>query len=339
MHNSWDTLVIFLAVLFTISLLFLAGYYFYNLNVVKYTKKRTELSNKAECAKINRAIQRRNNTDFMWADFQRIKMIGSFFFLFFVFFIMLTLVTTSTLGEVLSIIFAILTLFFAIYYGFFAYQSFKNFESKAKARLGEFEKKIEEGIKKEISFDGDKIQHFSNDDEEFDTQPQIFSFPIEVTKIDFPPFEKNAAKKPIISTRKLEFLVLSREYFSICKGAGKFDLLNPKQAPVPKKCAEVPGATGECHEYYYSQMQNVQYDDKEECIRIIYYGEIDDVTFACKKNAGNRKPAMKALKEKLRLTERQKLQKIQEHKDYEMIKEKRIQEKKKISEEKESKEE
>ena len=336
MRNSWDILVIFLAVLFFISLLFLAGYYFYNSTSAKYTKKRAEISNKSECAKVNRAIQHRNNTDFMWADFQRIKMIGSFFFLFFIFFIMLTLVTTSTLGEVLSIIFAILTLFLAIYYGFFAYHSFKNFESKAKERLSVFEKKIEEGIRKEISFDGDKIQHFSNDDEEFDTQPQIFSFPIEVTKINFPPFEKNKKNHKIISTRKLEFLVLSREYFSICKGAGKFDLLNPKQAPVPKKCAEVPGATGECHEYYYSQMQNVQYDDKEECIRIIYYGDIDDVTFACKKNAGNRKPAMKALKEKLRLTERQKLQKIQEHKDYEMIKEKRLQQKELID--KESKE-
>jgi len=117
---------------------------------------------------------------------------------------------------------------------------------------------------------------------------------------------------------------LSREYFSICKNSSTFDLLNPKRANEKKKCAEVAGSSGECHEYYYSQMQNVQYDAKNECIRIIYSADSghEDVTFPCKKPSA--KAPLKALKEKLRLTERQKLQKILEHKNYEDIKDKRV---------------
>jgi len=72
-------------------------------------------------------------------------------------------------------------------------------------------------------------------------------------------------------------------------------------------------------------MQNVQYDTTNACIRIIYNADSghEDVTFPCKKPVA--KAPLKALKEKLRLTERQKLQKVQEHKSYEDIKDKRVQ--------------
>jgi hypothetical protein len=90
-----------------------------------------------------------------------------------------------------------------------------------------------------------------------------------------------------------------------------------------KQCAEISGKAGECHEHYYSQMRNVEYDNAKECIRIIYYDERDDVEFPCKKLAPNRKPAMKALQEKLRLTERQRLHKIDEHEKFEKIQERR----------------
>ena len=316
-------ILLFLTVLFGVSILILVFYYYYSLNRAKLNKKKTERSNNTECRKANRLIQKRNNTDFLWADFTRVKTFVGFFTLFAIFFVLFTLVSTSSFGQFFGIIGFLVTVGISIYSGLFAYKSYLEFENKAKARLTTFENKIQAAIEKEISFDGDNIQHFSNVDDEFDTKPQIFSFPINVSKINFPPFEKNAGKKPIISTRKLEFLVLSREYFSICQGASTFNLLQPAQAGVPKKCAETAGGTGECHEYYYSQMQNVQYDNTEECIRIIYYGDIPDVTFACKKAAGNRKKAMTALKEKLRLTERQKLNKMQEHKSYEDIREKR----------------
>jgi len=177
-------------------------------------------------------------------------------------------------------------------------------------------------VEQEISFEGDNIQRFAANDPEFHTKPQIFTFATGVKKFKFPPLEDNPKKQPVVSQQKLEFLILSREYFSICKGATPFDLLNPKRGPVPKKCVELQLA-GECHEYYYSQMQNVQYDGKKECIRIIYNNGHPDVEFPCKKIAPNRKKAMKALKEKLRLTERQKLKKVEEHRHYEELKCKR----------------
>jgi len=289
----------------------------------KFTKKKTELNNNSACKKALSEHKRRLYTDYFWSDSSRF----SWILLFLVFFILLTLAlaykTTglfSIVNLVISLIFLIITLFFLL----FAYKSYKAFPAKAAERLKTFEAQVDKAIQKEISFEGDNIQSFSDGDEAFDTRPKVFAFPTGITKIAFPPFEKNAKKHPIIATKKIEFLILSREYFSICKGAATFDLLNPKRAPVAKQCAETPGSAGECNEHYYSQMKNVEYDGAKECIRIIYYDESDDVEFTCKKAAPNRKPAMKALKEKLRLTERQRLHKINEHEKYEEIKDRRI---------------
>jgi hypothetical protein len=290
---------------------------------VKFDKKKTELTNQAACNKALREHRKRLWTDYFWADAKRFAWI----MLFFVFFITLGLAigykTTDTL-QIVSFIFSFVIFLSTLYFLNFARKSYKAFPGIASAKLKAYEEQVEEAIKKEISFNGDRIQIFSDEDEEFDTTPQIFSFPVGITKVPFPPFEKNAKKQPIINTKKLEFLVLSREYFSICKNASTFNLLDPKRGPAPKKCAELPGSAGECHEHYYSQMRNVEYDAKKECIRIIYYDERDDVEFPCKKAAPNRKPAMKALKEKLRLTERQRLRKIDEHEKYEEIKNRRV---------------
>ncbi len=106
--------------------------------------------------------------------------------------------------------------------------------NSAKEKLDSFERDIREGIKREITFEGDNIQKFSNRDDEFDTEPQIFEFPVNIEKFDYPLFERNPMKKPVIKSRKLEFLILSREYFSICKGATPFNLLEPKRAPMLK---------------------------------------------------------------------------------------------------------
>jgi uncharacterized membrane protein len=282
---------------------------------IKYSKKKTEVTNNAGCKKAMREQAIRNYTDYFWSDKERFTWIS----IFLIFFILLGLSIGNYFGILFSIVMAVVSAFFLI----FAYRSYKAFPEKAAKKLKEFEETIRNAVEKEVSFDGDNIQHFSDEDNEFDTKPQIFSFPTNVTKISYPPFETRAPKQTIIATRKLEFLVLSREYFSICKSASEFNLLNPKRAGAPKKCAELPAGTGECHEYYYSQMRNVQYDDKEQCIKIIYRDHEDDVCFPCKKADPNRKKAMKALKEKLRLTERQKLGKIAEHKHYEDLKDKR----------------
>lgn len=298
----------------TLFLVILSALFLVFLNYItqqKLNKKKTEFSNNAGCRQALKAHRRRLYTDYFWSDYMR--------------FAWVMLILTLLIGICLAIahlITFIIALFLAVLGYFFirfSMKSYKEFEEKAKTRLSQFESEVEADIRNEISFKGDNIQIFSEGDSGFDTNPLIFSFPTKVSKIAFPPLEKNAKKHSIVSTRKLEFLILSREYFSICKNASTFNLLEPDRAGPPKKCAELPGKGGECHEHYYSQMRNVEYDNKEECIRIIYYDERDDVEFPCKKMAPNRKPAMKALQEKLRLTERQKLKKIDEHEKYEKI--------------------
>jgi len=303
-------------ILISLLLVILLGYVlYYNLN--KTIKDRYAAKTKEQdCAKEKAKIDQRNRTDYFWKE----HMTFSWIILFLLFSIFFGFATKNIFG----IIFSILAIVIFIYFMKFAITSYKSFEEKAKKRIDDFEAQVRASIDSEISFNGDNIQTFTNEDEKFDTNVQKFEFPTAITKIPFPPLEKNAKKHKIISTRKLEFLVLSREYFSICKNTATFNLLEPK---LDAKCMEAKGSGGECNEYYYSQMQNVQYDNKEECIRIIYNTDTghEDVTFSCKKAAPNRKPAMKALKEKLRLTERQKLHKIDEHKKYEEIMEKRKQ--------------
>ncbi len=282
----------------------------------KIGKKRTELSNKAECQKILNAHRKRLYTDYFWSNHMRFAWI----MLFLLFFIISGIIINTIFTLILSLLLTIATVYFIM----FAIKSYKAFPQKAAQALKKFEEEVEAAVKAEISFDADNIQLFSSRDEAFHTEPEIFSFPTQVTKIQFPPYETQPAKQPIIATRKLEFLILSREYFSICKNAATFNLLNPNRAPIAKKCVELPGTAGECQEYYYSQIRNVFYDDKDESIHIIYnHSELEDIKFPCKKNAPNRKPAMKALKGKLRLTERQRLHKIDEHEKFEEILERR----------------
>lgn len=234
-----------------------------------------------------------------------------------IFFITLGIVVNHTAGLLLSIIVA----FAFVAFLWWSRQSYLQFPQKAKEQLDAFEKVIVASIANEISFKGDNIQSFSHEDSEFDTSPKIFSFPVGVSKIPtYPLFEKNPKKHTIISTKKLEFLILSREYLSICKGATAFNLLNPARGDITKKCAEIKGA-GECHEFYYSLIKNVKYEDN--AIKIIFHNNDDDALFPCPKAAPNLKPAMKALQEKLRLTERQRLRKIEEQQNYETLKDKR----------------
>jgi len=272
--------------------------------------KKATLTNAQECRKKEYKELFDNWYYFFWSNPMRFLWISIF-----VIFLILLGIAFGTFGWVLASVF--FTLLY-IPFGIFAWKSYHWFPIEAKKRLDEFEKAIVDGIRKECSFDGDNIQIFSNKDNEFNTDQQIFTFPVNVTKFDYPLFETRPPKKTVFKTKKLEFLILSREYFSICKGAHEFNLLNPPKAPMAKKCAYLKAA-GECNEYYYSQMQNVEYDGK--AIHIIYSTGTPDVVFPCKK--GTQGPTMKALKDKLRLTERQRLQKIQEHKYYEDVKEKR----------------
>ncbi|CAA6809405.1 MAG: Unknown protein [uncultured Sulfurovum sp.] len=276
------------------------------------SKKRLELGNKAECRKVMSAHRRRLYTDYFWSNHMRF----SWIMLFLIFFTALGFSMAHYVSMGIGLFLLVITIYFLI----FAYKSYQAFPEKAKKRLTDFETQIEAAVEAEICFDADNIQRFSSIDPKFETKPEFFSFPTNISKIQFPPYETRAPKQPIIATRKLEYLILSREYFSICKNAATFNLLDPQRAPLKKQCAELPGRAGECQEYYYSQIRNVFYDDEDQAIHIIYdHDELEDIKFPCKKIAPNRKPAMKALQGKLRLTERQKLHKIDEHGKYEEI--------------------
>ncbi|CAA6820859.1 MAG: Unknown protein [uncultured Sulfurovum sp.] len=283
-------------------------------------KQKKTRTNRQKCRIEKRIILKQNWTDYFWSHYMR----SAWILLILTF----TIALCFAIGNIVTIIIGILITIITFFFLRFAIKSYKAFPDKAKEALSTFEAEVHAALEKEVSFNGDNIQSFTDNDQRFDTKPQIFSFPIGITKIPFPPYEKNAKKHPIIATKKLEFLVLSREYFSICKNASSFNLLEPALAPEMKECARKKGISGDCHEHYYSQMRNVEYDGEKETIRILYYDGRDDVEFACKKLAPNRKAALKALKEKLRLTERQRLQKIDEHEKYEEILQRRERENK-----------
>ncbi len=282
---------------------------------MKLTKQTTVLSNKAACRKVKREIFIRNWTDFFWSNSMRFAWITLGLFTIITYSYVMYVKFHVTIGVFISILFSFITIAFF----YFSRKSYYAFEAKAKAKLTEFENAIKAGIEKEISFEGDPIQIFAKESENISTDEVVFYFPVGTKKIAYPLFQSNPKKQPIISERKLEALILSREYFSICQLATPFNLLAPKLGGVPKKCAPVK-ASGECVERYYSQMRNVLY--KDDAIQIIFENGDDNVVFKCPKAAPNRKPAMKALKEKLRITERQRMAKMQEQKWYEDLKNK-----------------
>ena len=313
MNNTEETLSTILMILFLVAILIIGAYFWFLDFNGKRNKKKTVRNTQTECKKALNETKRRNFFDFFWSDSTRFYWIT----ILLLFVIALGLAIETFITIFISVFLSILTIFFFI----FAWRSYNQFDALAKARLADWESAINSAIKKEISFDGDNIQSFTADDDEFDTSPEIFTFPIpappKVLKVSFPLFGKPLT---IILERKLEFLILSREYFSICKGAAPFNLLNPAHGDIKKKCAEKPPSGGECDEYYYSQMRNVKYDAAAKGIRIIYNHDQEDDIFLCKKDP----KVMKAIKEKLRLTERQRLLKIHEHKSYEEIKDKRV---------------
>jgi NADH:ubiquinone oxidoreductase subunit 3 (subunit A) len=292
-----NPLNIVLLVIFTIVISGLSLYYGYG----KFKKEQAAKKKKWTAASKKRKANRRRYIQFYWL--KPLRFIWTSIILSF--FLLLGIALNNIFGLVILVISFVLFISFLV----FAWKSYHWFPAKAKEKLDTFEKTLKNAIDKEMSFDGDNIQKFTDDDKGFDTTPQIFSLPVSTTKFKFPPYESNPIKQPIVKTRKIEFLVLSREYFSVCQNTTEFNLLNPVKKIL----------LGECHEYYYSQIQNVKYENGG--IKIIYYHESgdEDIVFKGKKN-----PAiMKALKEKLRLTERQRLRKMDEHRHYEELKEKR----------------
>ncbi|SFV53050.1 hypothetical protein MNB_SV-12-647 [hydrothermal vent metagenome] len=274
-----------------------------------YKKKKGVLIKNHGTRKLQRKVNWEDWKDFFWRNpeqFAWITVILSFITLF-------GLAIGNIVGYIISFIFLVLLVLFLRW----AKENYLNFPKIAKERLDKFNEEVRTAIKKQVTFEADNIQKFADKDSEFDTEPKVFEFPVDTKKMPAHPTYK--VLKDIIIEQKLEFLVLSREYFSICQSAPTFKLFDHR---VAGKLEHKKGGPGACNEFYYSQMANVQYDGK--AIRIIYDGEREDAVFTCKPGDKATQPAIKALKEKLRLTERQKFHKMQEHLSYEEIKAKRI---------------
>jgi signal transduction histidine kinase len=301
-----------IALILALAVFVALGFFVYNALNIKFDKKKTELTNLSSCRQVQWREFTRNWTDYFWSNSMRFAWITLILISFIIYGAAISINFNIKEGAYISILFSILSFIFFI----FSYISYKNFPGKAKAALEAFEQKIRDGIQKEISFEGDNIQQYAAESDKMDTKETTFEFAVGPKKVDFPPFESRPPKKPVIKERKLEFLILSREYFSICKAATPFNLLNPAKLPDKKKCAPKT-ACGECSEYYYSQMKRVIYEDEK--IKIFFNNDEKTIEYTCPKRLGKHKAILKALKEKLRITERQRLAKIQEHEKFEEI--------------------
>jgi hypothetical protein len=289
-------------------LITLSGFIYTALNI-KYDKTKTEYTNSYNCRQVKRKQFIRNWTDYFWSNSIRFAWITLILLSIITYGITIAKNFNIVEGAYISVIFSIITFLFFI----FSFISYKNFPSKAKAALDEFESAIKAGINKETTYDGDNIQRHSDESSEMDTKLTIFEFTVGPKKIDFPPFESRPPKKPIIEKRKLEFLVLSREYFNICQSATPFNLLNPEKLPAKKKCAPKKAA-GPCKEYYYSQVKYVTYE--EEHIMIFFNTNDETIKYSSPKRLGKHANVISAFREKLRITERQRLTKVDEHKKF-----------------------
>ena len=289
--------------LFLASLLLLGvgGYVSYLYLDDKIKKKKTARNTRIACRKVKRQIALRNWIDYFWKDTKTITRIA----LSLIVLILLGLATDTVLGILSSIVFTLIAGLFA----FFAYKSFFEFEAKTKERLDQFENTIRQAVEKEAGMIEAATAGMTDAHGQPVLKPEVFEFNASVKKIPFPPLEKDSKKQKIIRTRRLEFLILGVNYFSVCKSATLYNLLQPAQEDTDKLCAEKKGALGECSEFYYSQVQRIEYDTAKECVRIIFNFDHEDIEFPCKKTAACRKAATGAFRERLRITERQRLRK------------------------------
>jgi len=303
---KWFTIEHVALLLLLIVVLALSFFIYSALNI-KYEKKKAEYSNQSTCRQVYRQQFIRNWTDYFWSNSMRFAWITLTLISIIIYGITVAIYLHVEEAAYVSIFFSIITILFFI----FSYVSYKNFPQKAKKALTDFENAIKAGLQKETDLNGDIIQKFAK--ENAGEEEYLFDFVIGPKKIDFPPFENRPAKKPVISERKLEFLLLSREFFSICQGATPFNLLNPERLPQNKKCA-LKKAAGACKEYYYSQVKNVTYENENI---VIYFNNGDEpIKYSCPKKLGKHAEIINAFRDKLRITERQRLAKIDEHKKF-----------------------
>ncbi len=296
-----DILVGIALLLAALLLLGAGGYVGYAYLNDKLRRKKDARNTKIACQKVKKTIAYRNRIDYFWKETKTVTRIS----LVLIILIILGIATETVYGVLSSILFTLI----AGLFGLFAYKSFFDFETKTKERLDLFENRIRQAVEKEAGMIEAATMGMMDEQGNPVLKTEIFEFNASVKKIPFPPLEKDVKEQKIISTRRLEFLILGVNYFSVCKSATLYNLLQPAQEDADKLCAEKKGALGECSEFYYSQVQRIEYDTAKECVRIIFDFDHEDIEFACKKTAACRKAATGAFRERLRITERQRLRK------------------------------
>ena len=183
-----------------------------------YKKRKVAILKNRKEQKLKRAADAEDHKDFFWRNPQ--TFVWKSVALLFVF--LMGLAINNLFGYIVSFISFISLVWFL----FESRQNYLNLPKIVKERLDNFNNEVRTAIEKQVTFEADNIQKFADKDSEFDTKPKIFEFQVETKKMNFHPLNEDPKKNSIIIEQKLEFLVLSREYFSICQKAPKFDFFN-----------------------------------------------------------------------------------------------------------------
>ena len=324
-----DKIVLFILIfLFAALVLSVIGSYillYMNKADAEYAKKKKEVENKIKCKQVEIEYKKRLWNEYFWHKPMRFFWISGLFIIAIILAI-LPINLKNIYIDIVSIILAIVIFAFYIYFLKFAYDRYINFENIAKEKLSTYEKPIKDGVIGAVSFPGDTIRKYQLEDEVMSEDLNnifIIEQPAEVEKLDFPPFAP-APKKTIISARRLEFLVFTNEFVCSFTKASKFNLLKPDRKPEKDGCAEkTTGVLGpSSQEYFYSNISHGVIEDNIFKIILKDNNKVELFTVRgkppdIKKKSGD---IMKALKHKLRITERQQLRKVDEYAKMEYIK-------------------
>jgi hypothetical protein len=203
-----------------------------------------------------------------------------------------------------------------------------NFPKIAAERFGEHKKAILDAICKDLDSHRDKINEFlakynldsdtiSSTD---DCTKNMIVHPTGVAKFNFPPFIKlDEPKKTVVAKSTLQVIVLERDFMLVCPKTTEFDLLHPKRKEKKKKCA-LHRVAGDCKDIFYSTIKTIKYDGDEAAIKIFFWDSVNEEPLLIKvKKKEDAKPTIGRIKEKIRLVERQRLNKIAEVLNFEKL--------------------
>jgi len=263
------------------------------------------------CEKLKISDLKRNYTHYFWYNGWRFIVVSLGFFLIY----MLSLFYYDESGYMWFVLIFVLYLVFVRY----AIKWYIEFPQKAGDALKEHEDAIINAVCKEVAEHADMINEFlakySLDiTDDYNSKEEclknMIKHPTAVKKVNYPPFIKMAdPKKPIVSERKIQFIVLERDFMLVCLGATIFNLLQPKRL-IPKKMCAYDRKAGPCKDIFYSTIKHVTYED--DGIKIFFWDKTEEPIVMKVKKPEDAKPDILRIRNRIRLVERQRLHKITE---------------------------